>query len=132
MNVQKFYQRLAQVRAELDIQFPAEVSEIFLTSLETDDGGRQGEVVGASRELAAQSLARKTHRVSTPEEIDGFFRAQRQRANQYAAEELRSDKKSVVVLSPDNMAALTGAAVTQLAAQSSAAGEQGRARTTKG
>lgn len=130
MNVQQFYQRLAQVRGQLATQFPAEVSSVFLVSLPSDDGGRAGEVTEAARELAAQCLAKRTHRIAEQSEIDDFYLRQQDRAKKYAQEEMRNQKQSVVVISPESLYGTNaGAAVQQLAAQSSAAGEKGRAQT---
>lgn len=128
MNVQQYYRRLAQVREQLQREYPAEVSSLFLVSLESDDGGRQGEVTEANRELAAQCIARKSHRIAEQSEIEEFFRRQQARAKHYAQEELRNQKQSVVVVSSESLYGTNaGAAVQQLAAQSSAAGDKGRA-----
>jgi hypothetical protein len=125
MDTKRFYSRVAQLRDELP-----QVSSLFITSTDIqEDGGRPGVVCEARRELACKRIAARTHRLSTPEEIEQFHIDQLARQKHYQEIEMRNKQQSIVVMSPET-AAMMASAFTS--AQAPAVGGEQRAPSRKG
>jgi len=95
MNLNKYYEEVKMIRRGLSEPF------VYLTSLATANGGKQGMVAEVATDLAARMIADGTARESSPEEILAY--QQENEALRAAAQEedLRSRLRITLVNDPE-------------------------------
>lgn len=121
MDAKAFFNRARQIEGTLGSK------PVFITSVESEDGGREGQVCEATPKLASERIAAKTHRLSKDHEIQEFKDAQEARRQYYVQEELRTQKPSPVVLSESAMNSMA-AGIAGALAGSQAVAEGGKQR----
>jgi hypothetical protein len=70
MDIRRYYRELRELEAQI------KEKDIFVTSLETPDGGRAGQVAEVAKRTACKLLVEGRARKSTPAEIEAYKREQ--------------------------------------------------------
>ncbi|MBI2686411.1 MAG: hypothetical protein HYX27_08850 [Acidobacteria bacterium] len=85
MNLKDYYREIAEREAEIADEF------VFLVSLRTENGGREGVVSEVNRRTAAQMIVDKMARLATPDEVEEILagREQLERRKEEAALQAR-------------------------------------------
>lgn len=92
-DVKKFWSEARAAAAAIEEEFP------FVTSVEdTVSGAKGGVLCQVSREDAGVLLAKKTHRLSTAEEIAGYRANEEELRAEYRRQE--QDRRLLAVLQP--------------------------------
>lgn len=90
-----YYQNVKQTRAKLPEPY------VFVTSMETTNGGKQGVISEVETALAARMIVDGSARESTPEEIAAHLAACEQLRAAAKEDELRSRLRVTLVNEPD-------------------------------
>jgi len=72
MDIRQYYKKIREIEAGIDEPF------VFVTSLETPDGGRAGFVSEVSRELAARLVVEGRAVRATAKEIEAYLKKQQE------------------------------------------------------
>ena len=94
MNLRGYYQKLREVERSLVAPF------IVLASQETPDGGREGTLTEASRQIAARMIVEGRALVATEEQVRAFQEAKTE-AKRLAEQEAAVSKMQVTVVQAD-------------------------------
>jgi hypothetical protein len=95
MDVRQFYKKIREVQGGIEEAF------VFVTSLETSDGGRPGLVSEVSRELAARLLVESRVTRSLQAEIDAYRRTQQDARKAAERAELAKTIQVALIREPD-------------------------------
>ena len=95
MDVRQFYKKVREVQSGIGEPF------VYVTSLETSDGGRPGLVVEVSRELAARLLVESRVTRSSQAEVDVYRRTQQSARKAAERAELAKTIQVAVIREPD-------------------------------
>ncbi len=101
MDVKAYYKRLREVEEEITDAFPV------VASIDTADGGRDGEFTETPRWVAARMIAQGQARLATAEEASAYRRAQAEAAAK-AEKQANAAKLQVAVLSQADFNKLKG------------------------
>jgi hypothetical protein len=66
MDLRKFYRKIREVQATISDEF------VYIASIETADGGRNGVVNEVNRELAARLIVEGKAALASPDQIETF------------------------------------------------------------
>jgi hypothetical protein len=97
MDVRQFYKKVREVQGGIEEPF------IFVTSLETPDGGRAGSVAEVSRDLAARLIVEGKAARSLQTEIDIHRRTQQEVRKASERAELAKTIQVAVIREPDKV-----------------------------
>ena len=95
MDVRQFYKKVREVQSGIGEPF------VYVTSLETSDGGRAGSVSEVSRELAARLLVEGKAARSSQAEIEVYRRTQQDARKAAERAELAKTIQVAVIREPD-------------------------------
>ncbi len=96
MDQRKFWQKVQRQRESLT------ADDYYVMSLDDEENSnnRGGSVTQVNREVAARCIARATHRLATPEEIERHIAADRRNAAENAKKELDRKQPINITLAP--------------------------------
>jgi hypothetical protein len=95
-SVTVYWHRVAQMRTQIS------TSTAFITSVDLPEKGiNPGAVCEATAEFAARRLAERTHRLSTPQEIEAFHTDQSARDRACRIQTEKQKERSVLALTPE-------------------------------
>lgn len=98
MDVRQYYKKIREVKAEIEDSF------VFVTSLETSDGGRAGVVSEVTRDLAARLIVEGCAARSTAKEIEAFKKKQQEVRKAAERSEFSKSIHLAVIREPDQTA----------------------------
>lgn len=95
MNLRKYYERVSEVRQSL------KTSEVYLTSVATANGGKEGRVAEVDADTAARMLVDGIAREATGEEIVAYLQECEAQRIEAEEENLRNRLRITLVNEPE-------------------------------